>query len=284
MKKIAAVVVTYNNREMLNDLLMDFSKQTRPLDEIIVIDNSLIDATKDMIAEKYPNITYIKLAENQGSAGGFHEGLKTALVNNDLIWTLDDDIRLKNDSLERLLNDLSSLNHLNNIAAIRSGGSYDQKGVPKEMDLYTWRGTLFNTDAIKKVGLPEKKYFIYGEDLEHSIRLRKAGFVLYWGPSSSIREVREGKTNKKVLGIKSRVYFDSFRFYYAFRNEIYIYTRYWYPIKLIKTLLYGLKVLLYIILFDKTKLFKMICVITYGITDGILGKLGKNSYFLPSKV
>ena len=79
MKKIAAVVVTYNNTKMLNDLLMDLHNQTRPLDEFIVIDNSIRDTTKDMITDKFPDITYIRLTGNQGSAGGFHEGLKSAL-------------------------------------------------------------------------------------------------------------------------------------------------------------------------------------------------------------
>ena len=85
MKKIAAIVVTYNNTEMLNNLLEDFHNQTRPLDEIIVIDNSAMEETKDMVAAKYPDVTYIGLTENQGSAGGFHEGLKVGLVNNDFM-------------------------------------------------------------------------------------------------------------------------------------------------------------------------------------------------------
>ena len=57
MKKIAAVVVTYNNIEMLNDLLVDLYKQTKPLDEIIVIDNSITDATANMIEVNYPDVS-----------------------------------------------------------------------------------------------------------------------------------------------------------------------------------------------------------------------------------
>ena len=282
MKKIASVVVTYNNAEMLNNLLVDLEKQTRPLDEIIVIDNSTTDATKNMVAERYSEIKYIRLIENQGSAGGFYEGLKAALKSNDLIWTLDDDIRLNADSLERLLEDLKTLNHLNNIAVIRSGGSFDSKGIPKEMDFYTWRGTLFRSDAIKKVGLPEKKYFIYGEDLEHSIRLKKRGFTLYWAPSSIIREDRDDKTTNKIFGINSRIYMDSFRFYYAFRNEIYIYSRYWCPAKLLRISIYASKVLLYMIFIDRTNSFKKIYAIASGVFDGFRGRLGRNIKFLPN--
>lgn len=283
MKKIAAVVVTYNNTEMLNNLLVDLHNQTRPLDEFIVIDNSITDTTKDMITDKFSDITYFRLTGNQGSAGGFHEGLKSALVNNDLIWTLDDDVRLNNDSLESLLIDLESLNHVKNIGVIRSGGTIDSEGLPNEMDMYTWRGTLFIADAVKQVGLPKKKYFIYGEDLEYSIRLKKNGFSLYWAPSSAIREVRDEKTKKNVFGINRKIYKDSFRFYYAFRNEIYIYTRHWYPVKLFKIFFYACKVLLYIIFFDKTNCFNKIYAITSGIFDGIRGRLGKNINFIPSK-
>ena len=222
------------------------------------------------------------LDENQGSAGGFHEGLKAAHKKNDLIWTLDDDIRLNADSLESLLMDLKTLYHFNKIAVIRSGGSFDSEGTPKEMDLYTWRGTLFRSDALKKVGLPEKKYFIYGEDLEHSMRLKKSGFSLYWAPSSIIREDRDDKSVNKIFGKNSRIYLDSFRFYYAFRNEIYIYTRYWCPARLFRIFLYAWKVLFYMIFIDRTNNLKKIYAIVLGVFDGFRGRLGKNLEFTPN--
>ena len=151
MKKVAAVIVTYNNAEMLNDLLMDLCRQTVPLNEIIVIDNSGNENTAKIVTAKYPNVRYIRLEENQGTAGGFHEGMKAALENNDLIWTFDDDVRIDNDSLENLLLDLKGLNPLKIIGVIRSGGSMDSKGIPKEMELYTWRGSLFNVYALREI-------------------------------------------------------------------------------------------------------------------------------------
>ena len=167
------------------------------------------------------------------------------------------------------------------IGVIRSGGSMDSKGIPKEMELYTWRGSLFNVYALRQVGLPKKEYFIYGEDLEHAIRLERNGFSLYWAPSSKMIEVRDGKTNKSVFGETRRVYLEPFRFYYAFRNEIHVYLRYWYPRKLIRIALYAFKTIIFILVFQTTKRMEKIAAIFAGILDGIRGKLGKNIKYLP---
>lgn len=85
--KVAAVVVTYNRKELLRECLNALLNQTRPLDEIIVIDNASTDGTQEMIAKEFPYITYVLMSENIGGAGGFHEGMKLAYEKGyDWIW------------------------------------------------------------------------------------------------------------------------------------------------------------------------------------------------------
>ena len=52
-----------------------------------------------MVRVNYPAVNYIKLAENLGSAGGYYEGIKRAAESSDFIYTLDDDVCLKPDTL-----------------------------------------------------------------------------------------------------------------------------------------------------------------------------------------
>ena len=56
MNRIAAVVVTYNNNEMLRCLMEDIMAQTRLPDEIIVVDNGDDGYAGRMINEKFSRV------------------------------------------------------------------------------------------------------------------------------------------------------------------------------------------------------------------------------------
>ena len=148
----------------------------------------------------------MRLRENTGSAGGYYEGIKAALENSDLIWTLDDDVRLRDNSLEELLNGLEGLGGAGKVGIVRSVGRTHPHSFPTELEICPWRGSLIRADAIREVGLPSKEFFIYGEDLEYSLRLKKNGFKCFWIPSSKCIEVREGKTNDTLFGKTARIY------------------------------------------------------------------------------
>ncbi|MEN3014688.1 MAG: glycosyltransferase, partial [bacterium] len=118
---ICAVVVTYNRKHLLLECLEAIRKQTRPVQAIYIIDNHSIDGTPELLLEKgYINqlpppvltepweielsisnqtnsepieIHYIRMHENTGGAGGFHEGLKRAYEKGyDWFWLMDDDV------------------------------------------------------------------------------------------------------------------------------------------------------------------------------------------------
>lgn len=122
MTKIAAVVVTYNRKELLEENLIALGKQKckgegfsellkelgKITFEIIVVDNASTDGTKEVVRDfekKHPQkIHYIQLEENLGGAGGFYHGMKEALAQGfDYVWIMDDDTIPKEDALEMLL-------------------------------------------------------------------------------------------------------------------------------------------------------------------------------------
>lgn len=72
---ICSITVTYNRKESLRIVLESLKNQKMKLDEIIVIDNASIDGTDRMVEEEFPEVTYIRLSENTGSAGGYYKGL-----------------------------------------------------------------------------------------------------------------------------------------------------------------------------------------------------------------
>lgn len=109
--RVVAVVVTYNRRELLTEALDALAAQTRPPDELIVVDNASTDGTAALVRDRYPDVDLLELATNTGGAGGFAAGiahaLRTAPVDDGpvdggpvhggpderpaFIWLMDDD-------------------------------------------------------------------------------------------------------------------------------------------------------------------------------------------------
>jgi GT2 family glycosyltransferase len=131
-EKIAAIVVTYNRRQLLVECLDSLLNQTCPLNAIYIVDNCSVDGTCKYLVEKgvvdsplnpivepleavkrisLPSspdktieIHYIRMHENTGGAGGFCEGIKRGYeAGYDWLWLMDDDLVLSDDSLKLLV-------------------------------------------------------------------------------------------------------------------------------------------------------------------------------------
>lgn len=129
--RVAAIVVTYNRKELLRKCIDGVLRQTRPVDALFIIDNKSTDGTFEYLRQlsfvsgdlqvaqdsvrtvwwipsrhdstKRAQVVYIQLNENSGSAGGFHEGIKAAYqAGYDWVWLMDDDGRATPDCLERM--------------------------------------------------------------------------------------------------------------------------------------------------------------------------------------
>ncbi len=284
MQKLASIIVTYNNASMIKDVLEDIFNQSMKSDEVIVMDNSSNNLTEKIIEKNYQGITYIKMTENVGSAGGYHEGIKIAIKNCDLILTLDDDVEMMENSVEELVNGLKSLEKENGhmIGAVRAVGMHQKYSIPTELNYFAWRGTLIKSDAIQEVGLPCKDYFIYADDIEYALRLAKRGYKFFWIPKSKIFEKRiNDKSSHKIFGRKIVFYGEDFRFYYSFRNSLHVYKKYRRYRLLLKTLVYGIKISIFLFLVYQLKELNKLQAILRGILDGFCSNLGKNIKYSP---
>ncbi|MER3603731.1 MAG: hypothetical protein C4298_08345, partial [Thermus sp.] len=86
-ERVCAVVVTYNRKELLRECLETLRGQTRKVDHILVVDNASTDGTEEVLRAEFPEVEVLRLPENQGSSGGFHEGMKRAYEEGfDWLW------------------------------------------------------------------------------------------------------------------------------------------------------------------------------------------------------
>ncbi len=282
-QKIGVVIVTYNNAPMLKLLLEDLLLQTRKPDEIILIDNASFDNTTSMIRE-FSSIRYVRLEENLGSAGGYYEGLKIACERNDFVWTLDDDMIVNEDALEVLERWWDILEKDYRLGAIRSWVGYAPELFrPKKINSFAWRGTFFKREVILDIGLPLKDYFLYAEDDEYAHRIIKKEYDMFMIPESHIKERRtDDKMRFYGWGRHIVMYKETFRFYYAFRNQIDLYRTYREYYNLFKTFCYALKVVFLFILIKNLKSIDLIKSVFDGVRDGLKSNLGKNQKYLPN--
>lgn len=90
--RLAVLIVNWNRRDDLLRLLQDLTAQTRPPDEIIIVDNGSTDGTPDYVARNYPSVHLIRLNHNTGLSHGRNVGITAS--HSDLIAVLDNDLRI----------------------------------------------------------------------------------------------------------------------------------------------------------------------------------------------
>ncbi len=310
---VAAVVVTYNRKELLRQCLHALLSQTRPLDEIIVVDNASTDGTDHMISAEFPQITYVRLPENIGGAGGFHEGMKLAYEKGyDWIWLMDDDAFPYNDALQHLVRQIE--NRLKNgefnfclysvyvgpdevrfsepITVFVNGQKYTYlhfDDILKSRVLQgiggPFLGPLIPSHAIARVGLPRKDTFIWG-DYEYFQRLRDGGFTIYYDFRSKIRHpIHDYKSIMLPIGmvkLKPPIWrrFNvplgpPWKQYYGVRNEVFFATRYGKGgVGILKAILAVVVKVCILVLHERGNRLEMMRWCLRGVGDGLRGRMG----------
>lgn len=233
--KIAAVVVTYNRRELLRECLTALMEQTRPLDEIILVDNASTDGTTEMVEElsmgSPVRLRYVKLEGNIGGAGGFSRGIAAGIEHGfDWLWVMDDDCIPGRRSLElladhKLISDTRTNALCSTVIDVEGdichwhrrcldGKFNETMSTPEDygkeyftIDLFSFVGTLLRTERLKEIGLPSKEYFIYFDDTEYAMRLMRYG-GMYVVTQSVVKHKTPVFVTEKKLTITWRLYFE----------------------------------------------------------------------------
>lgn len=186
----AIVIVTFNRSALLDELLASAVAMEQPADHVIVVDNASSDNTQEIVTswqEKFPTGVLVnqRLDENTGGAGGFSEGTRLALeLGADWIWLMDDDVEIMPDARARFAPWMERFQVIH-------GRRYDVDGTPfywqakfnqflgvplpysaKDFnaDGYaitnsgTFEGMLITADIVRKIGLPDPRFFISWDD------------------------------------------------------------------------------------------------------------------------
>jgi GT2 family glycosyltransferase len=303
-QSVASVTVACNACHLLPRQIDALRQQSWKIDEIIVVDNASTDGTVDMLSQRYPEVTVLKLPENRGVGGGYAAGLSHAALvkRHDWVWLLDDDSVPPNNSLESLLVGFQPGGEAGTIAVLAPvcidpktsvswpGLSWQEGRLvvkpfdPTEplifVDSVMSSGSLIRREAVEAVGLPRVDFFMDFVDHEYCLRLRRHGFRVAIVRTSILEHEVGGLTTVNLLGLKkSWSVHAPWREYYMARNETFTMWQY-YPKLITKShVLYRLtRHAIGILLFGKNRL-ACLAMQWRGFMDGRTGKLGVR--FLP---
>ena len=243
MKKIAAVVVTYNRKELLKENIVSLLNQTYKDFDIMIIDNASTDGTYDYIkdlVDTNSSIIYENTGDNLGGAGGFNVGIKKACLKGyERVWIMDDDTIPNNDALEELLNADRELNgkfgflastvlwqdetwSKMNLLRTNEWHAFDdykiiEKGIVR-INRASFVSIMINAEAVFDVGLPIKEFFIWSDDQEYTDRISKKYPCYYVSKSRVLHKIKTNEGSNIALDTIDRID----RYKLAFRNEYYI--------------------------------------------------------------
>ena len=244
---IASVTVAYNGAKNLPRQVEALLRQTRPLQEIIVVDNASTDGTGAMLAEQYPQVTVLTMPENLGAAGAWAAGLSYAALrkHHDWVWSLDDDSVPGKDTLARLFGGIGSLNGTQTKVGIiapmpvhRETGTYypslfwrdgfvrpsaEQMREPVWFaDLVIASGSMVRREVVERIGLPRADFFMDFFDYEYSLRARSCGYKIAVVSGAKLNhEIGDARKIWIPSGARLWTSYAPWREYYNSRNLAY---------------------------------------------------------------
>lgn len=229
METVTAVIVTYNRLADLKICLDSLRGQSRRPDAMLVVNNGSTDGTTDWLATQ-TDLTVINQA-NLGGAGGFAAGIDAAFKSGATwLWCMDDDCIAASDALEQLLNSPNLGPCIKNSMSVsirddeelafyvdRPNRKYRRVADMTSFDLIYgvasfFNGTLIHSEVVEKIGIPDQKLFIWGDEVEYMTRAQRMGFPVVTVPKSIFRHPPSFDRN----GIP---WPGAWKQYYAVRNQ-----------------------------------------------------------------
>ena len=314
-ESIAAVVVTYQRKELLVECLLGILKQSKPVNSIYLIDNDSRDGTPDFLKvhnfleslppvqgtlwesktklfNSYCILNFVRLAENTGGAGGFHEGVKRAYESGfQWIWLLDDDVEPEKFCLENLLSfqDVSKCIHPQKILPdgkllnwegyispvtgrriFQNNPSFERGFQFSCTNAGNFEGMLIHRDIVKEIGYPDPRFFMVSDDSVY-------GFLAHF--HTPVLYANKPRIFKKIylpwFPVSDRFLYYSMRNYFLRNSYLNLKYKKYKAIRYLFIFVFFLNYFIRILTLGGDKKNKHLLILFRGFKDGFLGKFGR---------
>ncbi|MGN0161904.1 MAG: glycosyltransferase family 2 protein [Lachnospiraceae bacterium] len=236
--KVTGSIVTYNNADIIEDCIGSVLQYTQNVDfTLYVIDNGSKDGTADLVEEKfasaYPSrVILIRNGENLGFGQGHNKVTET--IDSEYHVVINPDITLHSEVVEELckyldeesdvamvtpqvLNPDGSVQHLPKYCPsiryaiiskfkpfryIRRRYTRQDENLsrPTEVEFCTGCFFVIRTSIFKKLGGFDPGFFLYCEDADLSMRVRKEGKIIFY-PTVSVTHLWKRENTGNMRGV-----------------------------------------------------------------------------------
>ena len=247
MPQLSIIIVNYNVKEFVKNLLYSLEKALRNFSaEIIIVDNASSDGSVDDIKNKFPNVTLIANEKNVGFGKANNQGLEIA--QGKYIVLLNPDTIVREDTFTKLIEfmeentdagmvtckvlnpdgtlqlacrrsypgpwvsftkvtGLSKLFPKSKLFA-RYNLTYLDEDKVSEVDAVSGSFMMFKKEVYEKVGGFDPRFFMYGEDLDLCYRVKSSGYKVYYVPVTEIIHYK-GESTKRSSIDETKIFYEA---------------------------------------------------------------------------
>ena len=242
---LSIITINYNGQKDTCELIDTLPLKDKSI-EVIVVDNASAQDEATIIEERYPQVKIIRSKKNLGFAGGNNLGIKAAkgkylfFLNNDtLLKPQTSDIRSLISRLEtspkigmvcpkirftwgNQLIQFAGYTPLTPITmrnkAIGCGEvDHGQFDTPHLTPYAHGAAMMIKREVIEKAGLLPECYFLYYEELDWSMMIRRVGYDIWYEPACTVFH-KESQTTGQNSPLRT-YYITRNRLLFAQRNQ-----------------------------------------------------------------
>jgi len=232
--KLSVIIVNYNVKHFLEQCLHSVFASKNIEFDVYVVDNSSVDGSCAMVKEKFPQVKLIENKDNVGFSTANNQAIKLSEAEYDLL--LNPDTIVEEDTFAKVVSFMNEHPDAGGLGVKMIDGSgkflpeskralptpdvafYKIFGLSKlfpkskkfgkyhlsyldndkthKVDVLSGAFMLLRKSVINKIGALDEDYFMYGEDIDLSYRITKAGYKNYYFSDTTIIHYK-GESTKK---------------------------------------------------------------------------------------
>ena len=236
--KLSVIIVNYNVKYFLEQCLLSVYRSIHGLDgEVLVVDNNSVDGSADMVREKFPEVVLLENKTNTGFSCANNQAIR--ISKGAYVLLLNPDTLVEEDTFARVIAFMDAHPDAGGLGVkmIDGKGNFlpeSKRGLPvpavafykisglsalfprsrifgryhlgyldpdltHEVDILSGAFMLLRREALDKTGLLDETFFMYGEDIDLSYRITRAGYKNYYFPEARIIHYKGESTKKSSV-------------------------------------------------------------------------------------
>jgi N-acetylglucosaminyl-diphospho-decaprenol L-rhamnosyltransferase len=191
---LSIIIVSYNTSDLIGTCLTSVTAADDVTKEVFVIDNASTDGSAALIRENFPSVSLIVNTRNRGFAAASNQVLPQC--RGRYIFFLNPDTEVVSGAFREAVSYMDAMPHIglagtkliNPDGTRHESVSYRYPGQEYTgRELSSLKGSIacvqgssmiVHSDTMKDVGGFDEDFFLYGEDQDLCLRIRKSGFEI----------------------------------------------------------------------------------------------------------